>query len=134
VLSGSWDYMFEQEEPPPDLPEGFGLVVADHTAWVRALSSPPVQVALTALSSQMEPTVMLGKLRAAYSHEASGVVLVRDPFNAPDRAPLEAWGNPEHGNPSTKVTKHAGSFVLHVFGRRVALMEEHVIVTWPATD
>lgn len=132
VLSGSWDYMFEQEDPPPDLPEGFGLVVADHTAWVRVLSSYPVQVSLTALSSQVEPTVMLGKLRAAYSHEASGVILARDPFNAPDRAPLEAWGEPEHHCRSTKVTKSAGSFVLHVFGRRVDLMEEHVIVTWPA--
>ena len=61
VLSGGWDYMFEQEDSPRDLPEGFGLVVADHTAWVRALSDPPVQVALTALSSQAEPTLMLEK-------------------------------------------------------------------------
>ena len=134
VLSGGWDYMFEQEDSPRDLPEGFGLVVADHTAWVRALSDPPVQVALTALSSQAEPTLMLEKLRTAYSHEATGVVVVRDPFNAPDREALKAWGEPEHGNPSTKVTESAGSFVLHVFGRRVDLMEEHVIVTWPAID
>jgi hypothetical protein len=126
MLTSSWDFSFEQEEPPEGASERFGLTVADHTAWVRTLTQHPItQVSLTVLSSPVEPTATLESLRAAYTDAASGVVLART-------SGLHAIG--DYGNRWTSVTDDEGTFALHVFARRgQAAEEEHVLVVWPAT-
>jgi hypothetical protein len=124
LLTSSWDFSFDQEEPPDGAAERFGLTVADHTAWVRTLTQHPItQVSLTVLSSPVEPAATLESLRAAYTDEASGVVLART--NG-----LQAIG--DYGNRWTAVTDDEGAFVLHVFARLGQVVEEHVLVVWPA--
>ncbi len=142
MLISSWDYCFEQEALPDDAPQGFGLTVLDHTAWVRTLIQPPppvesetaTQVSLNVLEAQAKPTRTLESLRAAYPHEASGVVVAR--VMGFPRNGLEAYGN-EYNNGGRAVTDNEGTFNLHVFARpRVVgetFDEEHVLLVWPAT-
>ena len=128
MLISPQDFAYDQERRPKGLSKDFGLTAGDHTVWVGSLmplSSSPVSV--TALSSPVEPTAMLDRLRAAYSAEASGIVVARHP----DRG-LRAIG--KYDNYGAVVTKGGGTFVLHVFARLVSAQEEHVLVTWPAAD
>jgi hypothetical protein len=124
MLISGWDYMFEQDKLPKGTADGFSLTVANHTAWVGAMASPPTQVLVSVLGAKVEPKQMLADLRSAYSAEVSGVVVAR-------QGGLEAWG--KYGHRSIKVTDEAGTFVVHVFTRRPGFEEEHVIVVWPAT-
>jgi hypothetical protein len=130
MLISSWDFSFEQEEPPEGASEGFGLTLGDHTAWVSTLNQRSTShVSLTVLSSQVEPTATLENLRAAYTDESTGLVVAR--ANG-----LRAIG--EYNNHGLAVTDDEGTFVLHVFARRgeavgeTFVEEEHVLVVWPA--
>ena len=140
VMSG-WDYDFHGSEPPDDAPAGFGLAVVTRTAadqwsgdgvqtaWIGLLdrSDEYQHVSLTVLHAETEPSSTLKSLRAAYTHEASGVIACRRHHD------LEAIGEFRH---RTNVTEHAAddtTLVLHVFARRLAWPEEHVLVLWPPT-
>jgi hypothetical protein len=140
-MSG-WDYDFHGSESPDDAPAGFGLAVVTRTAadewsgdgvqtaWIGLLDRRDEyqHVSLTVLHAETDPSSTLQSLRAAYTHEASGVVACRRHHN------LEAIGEFRH---RTNVTEHAGddtTLVLHVFARRLAWPEEHVLVLWPRTS
>ena len=142
MLISSWDHSFDQEALPDDASQDFGLTVLNHTAWVRTLIQPPppvesptaTQVSLIVLKARTEPSATLDSLRAAYPHEASGVVFARV-MGFPGNG-LEAHGN-EYNNGGLAVTDSEGTFNLHVFARPHAVGEtfdeEHVVLAWPAT-
>lgn len=132
MLISGWDFAYDQERRPKGLSKDFGLTTGDHAAWVGSLTPlSSTRLLVTALSSKSEPTVMLERLRAAYPHEASGVVVAREPGSPSRHGGLRAVGKYDMGG--VQVTDAPGTFVLHVFARWVAADEEHVLVTWPAT-
>jgi hypothetical protein len=141
VMSVS-DYMHHGTGPQDAAPAGFGLTVvtktADdewsgdgvQTAWIGLLdrTGEYQQVSLTVFHAKTEPTSTLESLRAAYTHEASGVIRCRR------HGGLEAIGEFQHLTTVTGRVDTDTTFALHVFARTVAgPPEEHVLVLWPAT-
>jgi hypothetical protein len=79
------------------------------------------------LHAKTEPTSTLQNLRAAYTHEASGVIRCQR------HGSLEAIGEFRHRTDVADRAADDTTLVLHVFARSVAGPEEHVLVLWPAT-
>ena len=139
VMNGS-EYPFHGTGPQHHAPAEFGLTVVTktaasewegdgvQTAWIGLLdrSSDHQQVSLTVMHAKTEPTSTLESLRAAYTHEASGVITKREN----DR--LEAISD-RHFTPLTDFADRApATLTLHVFARVASWREEHVLVLWPA--
>lgn len=142
AVMNSSDHSFHGTGPQEHAPAGFGLTVATktgasewkgdgvQTAWIGLLdrSSDPQQVSLTVLHAKTEPTSTLESLRAAYTHEASGVISKRENNR------LEAIMD-GHFAPVTDLTDRApATLTLHVFARMSLGREEHVLVLWPASN
>lgn len=133
MLISGWDFSFDQERRPKGLSKDFGLTTGDHTAWVGSLTpTGSTRLLVEALTAKSEPTEMLERLRAAYSHEVSGVVVAREPGSPSSHGALHAIGKYDMGG--VRMTDTSGTFVLHVFARWVDAAEEHVLVTWPVSD
>jgi hypothetical protein len=140
VMSDS-GFMFHGTGSQDDAPAGFGLAVVQRaaaddwhgdgvqTAWIALLDrdGEHQHVSLTMLHAKSEPTSTLESLRAAYPDEASGVIACRRHDN------LLAIGAFQHLTDVTERTDDDVTLALHVFARRVAGPEEHVLVLWPTS-